>query len=311
MKDARLNLVPVLFIVFNRPDTTRRVFDAIRQARPPRLYIAADGPRGGVAGEESKIQAVRACVLAQVDWPCEVKTLFREKNLGCKVAVSSAIDWFFEHEEEGVILEDDCLPNQSFFDFCQDLLQKYRDDSRVMMISGDNFLPGRNYQNSYYFSRYCHIWGWATWRRAWKFYDVTMRLWPEVRSRDSLLESFSKKERSALGQTFDAVWSGKVDTWDVQWVFSVMIQHGLSIMPAVNLVSNIGFGAAAVHTKKKILPERLFQKQAMVFPLKHPSYMLCDHCADTRTQDLFRNGFFSRMMPIISSSTRMFLEKIF
>ena len=153
---------PVLFLVFNRPDTTAQVFEAIRQAKPPRLYVASDGAREDKEGELEKVKQVRE-IVSQVDWNCEVKTLFRDKNLGCKIAVSSAIDWFFEQEEMGIILEDDCLPHPTFFRFCQELLERYRDDERIGMISGNNFQFGRKCTDySYYFSMYSHIWGWAS-----------------------------------------------------------------------------------------------------------------------------------------------------
>ena len=169
---------PILFLIFNRPDTTFKVFEEIRKIKPAKLYIAADGPRPNVIGEEEKCTASRN-IIKQVDWDCDVKTLFREKNLGCKIAVSSAISWFFENVEEGIILEDDTFPTQSFFWFCQELLDFYRNDSRIMHISGNNFQLGKiRGEGSYYFSKYNHIWGWATWKRAWRFYDVSLNTFP-------------------------------------------------------------------------------------------------------------------------------------
>jgi hypothetical protein len=169
---------PVLFLIFNRPNTTEQVFEAIAKAKPRCLFVAADGPRTDKEGEAEKCQAVRD-IIKRVDWDCEVKTLFREQNLGCKEAVSSAITWFFEQVEEGIILEDDCLPSDSFFSFCAELLEKYRDDKRIMMISGDNFQDGiQRGDASYYFSSVPWIWGWATWRRAWRLYDREMQTFP-------------------------------------------------------------------------------------------------------------------------------------
>ncbi len=165
---------PVLFLVFNRPDSTRKVFDAIRSARPPKLYITADGPRPDRPAEAKLCSEVRA-IASAVDWPCEVKTLFRESNLGCKAGVSSGITWFFSHEDEGIILEDDVLPVPTFFNFCDEMLERYRDDARVSMISGCNLISNHfSPKQSYFFSRYNLIWGWATWRRAWQHYDVAM-----------------------------------------------------------------------------------------------------------------------------------------
>jgi len=179
---------PVLFLVFNRPDTTRRVFEAIRAARPARLFLVADGPRERQPDDKEKCERVRY-IATDIDWDCEVKTLFRKENLGCKNGVSSAIDWFFSHVDEGIILEDDCLPTESFFWFCEELLRRYRNDSRVMQICGSNFLRGWQRNNdSYYFSGYGPIWGWASWRRAWIYYDVDMKLWPEVKEKKILLD---------------------------------------------------------------------------------------------------------------------------
>ena len=164
----------VLFVIFNRPETTARVFEAIRSARPPRLYVAADGPRTSRSGEADRCRLVRE-IASRVDWTCELHTLFREANLGCKLGVSGAIDWFFQSETEGIILEDDVVPLASFFGLCDELLETYRDDPKVFAVSGCNLVSSVYRPNhSYFFSRYCHVWGWATWRRAWEHYDVPM-----------------------------------------------------------------------------------------------------------------------------------------
>jgi len=173
--------VPVLFLIFNRSDTTQLVFNEIRKAQPAQLFIAADGPRKDRPEDIENCRKVRE-IIRQVDWDCSVSTLFRDENLGCKRGVSSAIDWFFSHVDEGIILEDDCVPDPSFFPFCQELLERYRDDERIMVISGDNLQFGRRKsQYSYYFSRCFHLWGWATWKRAWDNYDIKMELWPKIK----------------------------------------------------------------------------------------------------------------------------------
>jgi len=234
--------VPVLFLVFNRPENTLEVFAKIRQAKPVKLFIAADGPRQDNLSDVEKCIAVRA-INTQVDWDCEVYTLFRDSNLGCKLAVSSAIDWFFEHVEEGVILEDDCVPDLTFFGFCECMLAHYRFDSRVMMVSGTNYLPfdeSVNCSGSYFFSNYYTIWGWATWRRAWKTYDVDMKCWPELKKKKNIEWLFpSKKIADFYAHMFDQVTDG-FNTWDVQWWFACIFQHGLCIVPNRNLISNIG-----------------------------------------------------------------------
>lgn len=240
---------PVLFLVFNRPDTTAIVFEAIRQAKPLRLYVAADGPRQGREGEAERVATVRR-IATEVDWPCEVKTLFRDENLGCRLAVSSSIDWFFDNEEEGIILEDDCLPHPDFFMFCDIMLKKYRDDARIWMITGNNFQDGQRHGDaSYYFSKYSHIWGWASWRRAWSHYDVEMNFWPNWRKSSYwLVAATDHVERRYWEKTLDAVRSMKIDTWDYQWQAALFHGAGLCATPNMNLVSNIGFGPDATHT---------------------------------------------------------------
>jgi hypothetical protein len=276
---------PVLFLVFNRPDTTARVFETIRQAHPPRLYVAADGPRASRPGEADRCEAVRRLATA-VDWPCELKTLLRHENLGCKRAVSSGISWFFEHEPEGIVLEDDCLPDPSFFTYCDALLEHYRDDPRVMCISGDNFIAGHwSPQDSYYFSRFAHIWGWASWRRAWQHYDVALADWPTQRESGLLRRLLPGMPRLQAHwcRALDAVAAGKIDTWDYQWAYACFRHGGLSCMPAVNLISNIGFGTDATRTTN---PEgKLANLPAckLALPLTHPVEVRANDAADRWT----------------------------
>lgn len=267
---------PVLLIAFNRLDTLMSVFEAISKARPPRLYIAVDGPRENHPGEFEKVQAVREFALNNVGWSCELKTLFRDKNLGCKNAVSSAINWFFEHEEQGIILEDDCLPGQSFFWFCEELLEKYKNDIRIGQISGFNPLSNRSFSgDSYLFSKFGPIWGWASWRRAWENYDVKFLEWPDFKKNgmvDFIIDSFW--ERSWREFYFDEVYWGRLNTWDYQWAFCKLVNNQLSIIPAKNLISNIGFGKEATHTSGT-LPKNM--RQIVELPdleLKHPKFFI-------------------------------------
>ncbi|WP_305908264.1 hypothetical protein Q9L42_011480 [Methylomarinum sp. Ch1-1] len=235
----------VLFLVFNRPEPTTQVFEAIRQAKPPRLYVAADGPRPDREGEAVRCEEVRR-IATDVDWPCEVVTLFREKNLGCKYAVSGAITWFFEQEEEGIILEDDCLPAQSFFGFCDELLKKYKYDKRIGHISGYNHFPNRVFDCDYFYSLFPGIWGWATWADRWKDYNVILSINPNV---IDALENrlYDKKMYCYWYKIFNSI--NDIDTWDYQWCFTLLTQGYLSIRPSKNLVTNIGFGNDATHTK--------------------------------------------------------------
>jgi hypothetical protein len=272
---------PVAFFVFNRPEPTRRVFSEIAKARPRTLLIVADGPRERRDGEAERCAEVRRIVEA-VDWECTVLRNYAPANLGCRRRVSSGLDWVFAQCEEAIILEDDCLPDASFFPFCEELLGRYRHDERVMMISGDNFQEGRATSVfSYYFSGYAHVWGWASWRRAWNLYDVDMALWPVVR--DGLFRDLGDGVSEAYWrEVFDRTASGEIDTWDYQWLFACAAQNGLTILPEANLISNIGFGAGATHTHQ---PNRLagLATSPMSFPLRHPPYVIRDRHADRFT----------------------------
>jgi hypothetical protein len=283
MTVPRLN-VPLLFLIFNRPDTTQQVFDEIRKAQPAQLFVAADGPRKNQVADYELCKKTRE-IIRQVDWNCRVFTRFQDENLGCRHAVSSAITWFFSNVEEGIILEDDCIPDQSFFRFCQELLEKYRDDERIMMVSGDNFQFGKRRTNySYYFSKYFHIWGWATWKRAWNYYDVDMKSWPKIKDGRWLIDIVKDKNAEKFWEKiFENTYRGTINTWDFQWVFSCWIQNGLAILPNVNLVKNIGFDGNATHTKGKNMQANL-SVNSIHFPLKNPEFVIADNEADARTQ---------------------------
>lgn len=265
--------VPILFLTFNRPDHTRVVFERIRKAKPKKLYISSDGPRANRPQEESTVMEIRNFLIPAIDWPCEVQTRFNSKNEGCKAAISNAISWFFEREEAGIILEDDCLPADSFFRYCEELLIRYKDESSVMMISGDQFLPPGemgNLQESYYFTTLPHIWGWATWRRAWQAYDFAMGDWPKNKTmiqRNASLPFFTLRKFSG---NFDRVKNGLIDTWDHQWTYSIWKNGGMSICPKSNLVSNIGFGPSATHTKNAESDLNGMPIVELSFPLVHP-----------------------------------------
>lgn len=304
MSDWQLS-TPVAFIIFNRPDTTERVFAEIAKARPPKLLVIADGPRANRSGEAEKCVATRA-IIERVDWPCEVLTNYSEVNLGCKRRVSSGIDWVFEQVEEAIILEDDCLPHPTFFRFCEELLSHYRDDDRIAVISGDNFQLGQKRTDaSYYFSRYNHIWGWASWRRAWKYYDLEARLWPELRDGgclDGLIPN--PGERKYWAGAFEAVYQGHIDTWDYQWTLACWSQGMISVLPEVNLVSNIGFGADATHTRGASKYADMPVAQ-MDFPLCHPHIVLPHPKADSFTsQSMFTTSMLRRILQKVRAITR-------
>lgn len=240
---------PLVLIIFNRPQLAQRVFAAIRAARPKQLLVIADGPRADRPGERERCDAARA-IVEQIDWPCEVRKNYSDTNLGCGVRIAGGIDWVFSQVSEAIILEDDCVPDPTFFPYCQTLLERYRDDQRVMHISGNNFQGGISRTDcSYYFSKYSHNWGWATWRRAWGLNDYRLELWPAFKASGLLRSVCPNPEEAAMWtRSLDRIAAANTSVWDVQWQYSCWANSGMSILPDVNLVSNIGFGADATHT---------------------------------------------------------------
>ncbi|KFJ42919.1 nucleotide-diphospho-sugar transferase [Francisella philomiragia] len=259
----------VLFLIFNRPDTTKRVFEAIRQAKPPKLYIAADGARKTKKSEHGIVEALKTYVLSNIDWECEIKTLFRNENLGCKYAVSGAIDWFFENEEMGIILEDDCLPSQSFFWYCEELLIKYKDNMSIYQINGVNFQNRKRGSSDYYFSMMNHVWGWASWSNRWKNYNVNLEQFDTTSFKECI--PFKGGVNNYYNNIFVELRDNKIDTWDYQWLFETWRNGGLSITPNVNLISNIGFGEGATHTfdtENKQANQKIYEIQLNNHPQK-------------------------------------------
>ncbi len=274
---------PVALFVFRRPELTARVLAAIRLARPSLLLVVADGPRAPRPDDAAACVATRE-LIDQIDWPCEVRREFAAENMGCRRRIASGLAWVFDQVPEAIILEDDCVPDQTFFRFCDELLEKYRDDNRIAQISGSNNQNGRKRgSHSYFYSRYNNVWGWATWRRAFELYDVDIKKWPELRATSWLSHIVGKPaEVNYWTRVFDATHEGRVDTWDYQWIFSTW-QHGmLSVVPNHNLVQNIGFGDDATHTASQDLfaNSRL---EPMPFPLDHPPAVAAEAGADRYT----------------------------
>jgi hypothetical protein len=260
---------PVLLIVWNRPAETRRVLEALRSVRPSRLYVAGDGPRG--EPEAAVVSEVRELVALMVDWPCQVSTNYWSGNSGCRVGVTRAIDWFFEHEDEGIILEDDCVPHPDFFTFCDELLARHRQDERVMHIAGDNTAAVTIPQDwSYCFVRYPHIWGWATWRRAWRHYDRDLKEWAAFRDSGQIPDLFPDEvRRETWVPIFDRLLNeGIPDTWDWQWAATILMRNGVCIQPTRNLISNVGFNERATHTRRASV--RAEAPLESILPLRHP-----------------------------------------
>lgn len=299
----------VLFLVFNRLDVTRQVFGAIRTAQPPRIYIAADGARANKVGETDKVQAVRDFIMQNLDWECEVKTLFRDQNLGCKYAVSGAISWFFENEEQGIILEDDCVPSQSFFWFCEELLNHYRNDESIFLISGDARGPESfGMKEDYGFCKYPLIWGWASWSRVWKNYDPELRDWPEQRDIFPSLISDYKPTIKFWRTNFDKLYMNEIDTWDYQLTYLLQKNDGKCIVPKQNLVSNVGFGVDATHTFNVASKSANRPRFEINLPLNHsPSIE-----SEIKINDYFDRGEFSSkpyFFRIINKLSRLFNGK--
>ncbi|WP_246836072.1 glycosyl transferase [Leptospira yasudae] len=292
--------VPVLLIAFNRPEFTKQVFETIRAYQPEKIYFAVDGPRKNRQDENELCENVRG-IINSVDWVCTVKTLFRKENLGCKIAVGEAITWFFENEEMGIILEDDIIPDSTFYRFCEELLHYYKNDTRIGMISGDNFGFGyKRDSNSYYYSLYSHIWGWASWRRAWNGYDLEMKDYKDFLMENRLSDLFPDRVEFEFWKTnFDKVAYENFDTWDFQWVYHNFKNGRLNIMPSVNLVKNIGFGENAAHTIH-VSPYANMRTEEMRFPLTHPKYFI----RDDKSDEMSRNTFFPK-----NSKSKMRFER--
>ena len=282
MSKIKLDL-PILLIAFNRPSLTKKVFEKIKQVKPEKLYIAIDGARKNNINDIKKINEINK-LFKNISWKCKVFFLKRKNNLGCKLGVSQAINWFFKNETKGIILEDDCLPSKDFFYFCKEMLVKYKNNKNIFMITGDNFQDGKiRGDGSYYFSKLTHVWGWATWRRAWKHYDVKMKFWPKFKNSNKLKNIFrTRNTYYHFKSIFNSVYNNNIDTWDYQWTASMWYNNGFSISPNYNLVKNIGFGPDATHTKISDKRSKN-QKLKKIFPLKHPSSIIINQDADEYT----------------------------
>ncbi len=291
--------VPVLFLIFNRHQESIEVFRRIKEVKPRFLYISGDGPRDKV--EKEKIEIIRKDILSQINWKCEIKTLFRENNLGCKEAVNSAINWFFDNEEQGIILEDDCLPDISFFHFCSIMLNKYALDNRIMMVSGNNNLGLYKNSDSYLFSRIGSIWGWATWRRAWELNKDGFKYWDQIRESNYLFQLFKSKLQAIFRtNVFNKTNEGEINTWDYTWTYNRIVNNGLSIVPNKNLITNIGFGSESTHTRYIYFDNRYLQRYEINNnSINHPEKMIIDFNYDNRVFKEFTMGGSVNMMKLI------------
>lgn len=310
--------IPVAYLIFNRPRHTRESFETIRAQRPSKLFIIADGPRDDRPLDVELCKETRK-IVENIDWPCEVHRNYASRNLGCKLRVSSGLNWVFEQVDTAIVLEDDCLPNSDFFNFCENALARYADELKVWVVTGNNFQQGRKRGDaSYYFSKYNHCWGWATWKRAWKHYSLDMPFWPEWKQRADWLKLMPDPiERKTWADIFDRVKRGEIDTWDYQWTACVWYHGGLTVTPNVNLVSNIGFGPDATHTvidsEQARLPTHALGR------LSHPKVIKQDLKADRFVFDHNFGGlnhpdrFFNKLKTIrdrLIRSPRWLLKKL-
>ncbi|MEQ8208205.1 MAG: glycosyltransferase family 2 protein [Lacipirellulaceae bacterium] len=262
---------PVVMLVFNRPDMTARVLAEVAKQRPKTLFVCGDGPRVDRPNEASQVAATRA-LFENLDWDCDLRTRFSMENHGCKLGVAEGLNWVFGQTEQAIILEDDCLPDPTFFPFCEQLLKRYADDQRVMAISGNNWQDGQSRSpDSYYFSKYMHCWGWATWRRAWQKCDLSLSRWPSFRdSGGPELMADSPAEADYWRYIFERQFGGEIDSWAFAYQFTCWAEHGLTALPATNLVSNIGFGEAGTHTKNADHPHAN-QPTVPIHEITHPA----------------------------------------
>lgn len=274
---------PVVLLCFNRPKETARVMERIRVARPPRLHVVADAPRDGRPDDQALCDEVRK-IATQIDWPCDLITDFSDQNMGCFLRVSSGLTKAFASSDELIIVEDDCVPDPSFFRFCETLLERHRGDDRVFAISGDNFQTGASRTPySYYFSQIFHCWGWASWRQQWQSVDLSMSAWPELRDGNWLSDALGDPDAVAYYRlAFEQTYTRKNNSWAYRAALSSMAQGKVNILPSVNLVQNIGFGTDATHTG--VSPAHNAPGAASIkFPLSHPPYMIVDRQADRAT----------------------------
>ncbi len=267
--------VPILFVIFKRPEIALLSFEKIKKVSPKKLYIACDGARDWVEGEKELVFKTRESILNSIDWPCDVYTNFQTSNLGCALGVYTAINWLFEHESHGIILEDDCVVQDSFFPFMAELLEKYQYDERIGMIDGANYLNRIEIPYSYCFSKYKSTNGWGTWKRAWRNMDMQMK-WRDSSYENSIMANMGYRgcDIKYWKYKLKIIDNAYASAWDWQWYYTLAAQNQLSIFPKCSLVSNIGFGQGATHTTNRKVPSYYHTDKELEFPLQHPPYIV-------------------------------------
>ena len=302
--------IPVLFIIFKRKEISLQSFARIKKVKPTKIYIACDGARPFIKGEIDLVSNTRQAILDQIDWDCEVKTLFQDENLGCATGVYTAIDWLFKHEDTGIILEDDCVVQDSFFPYMEELLTKYKHDERIGMIDGANYIHSVHVPDSYCFSKYKSTNGWGTWKRAWKNMDMNME-WRKTIYMKSIISNmgFRSKDIKYWKYRLKVIDHKQASAWDWQWYFTLAAYNQLSVFPKHSLVTNIGFGEGATHTTEKNIPINYIANKELEFPLSHPKYIV--------PFELFDNGFYNNnntlfynLMKYVPFKIKNFVKKI-
>lgn len=303
MSEKLIN-VPVGLFVFNRLDVTKIVFEEIRKAKPKKFYLISDGGRDNCEGEKERVKDVREYIEKNIDWPCEVYKNYAVINMGCKKRMASGISWIFEHEEMAIILEDDCKPTQDFFAFMEELLNRYQNNEQIAMISGCKIINNYVVKDSYTFSKFPSIWGWGTWKRAWAYYDINILNWKQLEK-----DGFFKKFYNFYGylnvkKNFESVYVHECDTWDYQWLYAVLMNKKLNIVPCVNMIENLGFGRDdATHTRTGTNLD--FRCYPMAFPLKHPEKVKINE-----EYDRAYNNYFWGIQVIVNNAKAKIRRKI-
>lgn len=293
--------VPVLLIAFNRPDTTIRVMETLEKVRPQKLYVAIDGPRESRPQEAKAVQEVIA-IVQNVSWDCETEYLVRPQNVGCKLGVSGAISWVFEHEEKAIIIEDDIIAVPSFFNFAEVLLDRYQTDERIAMISANNYTPLPRPGQDYLLSQYGHIWGWATWKRVWDSFDVAVpEIHEAVKNNFSEIDFASKAAKRHSIRYFKklakTLQNKTENTWDSQFTYFRFHNHLLSIVPRVNLASNIGEESSRDDTNHSKPMEHYYESDTKFALAQHPDHLEWDKKYDTHhfENHINKTSFFKKV----------------
>ena len=304
--------IPILLIAWRRPEKTLKIIEKIKEIKASKVYLACDGFDQNNSKYLKNILDTRRILVEKIDWSCKKKYFFSNLNQGCKYGVSNAINWFFKNENSGIILEDDCLPHLDFFSFCEELLERYQNDDRIWSITGQNMQKGKIYgEHSYYFSKYSHCWGWATWKRCWVKYDAEIKSWPKYKNNKILNELFdNKKEISYWTKIFDNLYyHSKPDTWDYQWTYTCLINSGLTIIPNKNLIENIGFDEEATHTFDDFYNSKISNFDRLssgLIPLNHPENIIRYSQADKFTEKICYSG----ELPFTPLGSQLFFKKL-